>query len=118
MTSFYSHKKSQAIYVDAQGLHPDGYLEEMAEDWKAAEFEITGIHEDLDIFTYDFCDPGELEMYWHDVEKAGGQKDHAVIEYAQNHIHKNPERFFSRLLQVLNDPPGLQLSRIILSSVS
>jgi len=83
------HDMNQAVHLDVQGVHSDEYLEKIAETWRDVEFEITGVNEEIEIFTYNFDDSHELAMYWHDLEKAGAQKNLAIIHEAKVHIRKN-----------------------------
>lgn len=93
VSKIYDFGNNYFVYLDAQGLHCDGYLEKIVEAWKNTEFELTGFLEETTITEYIFSDENDIKLYWNDLKEAGAKIDLDILAQARQYILRNTNMF-------------------------
>lgn len=100
VSKIYDSRNNYFVYLDAQGLHRDGYLEKIVEDWKNTELELTGFLEETTITEYIFTSDDEIKLYWNHLREAGAKIDLDILAQARQYILTNKNIFQNILVEV------------------
>jgi hypothetical protein len=84
------------VYLDAQGIHPDDYLECIAEDWQNVEIELGKHSGQVIITSYIFS--SEADLYWANLENNGAQINLSSIALSKQYILDNTHLYREILL--------------------